>query len=383
VDRLRGELYVKANAQQYYRFDDATGRLKDSFDLAKIPNNVNSTELVPGTDGNLYTNTWSAGLWRLDRQGKPLKWDGRENHIIPIGGIMCFQERHLALRPHAPPDEFYLVPPGNYLDKKARESETALNVYGQDGKPRRTAVWQCSHGAIPRLDPKGNVYLADMVKPPDRSYPEFFDGKLPPPPKESGSGDLFWNSYMYASIIKFPPTGGIIWHRKNLPPVAVGAPPAELLARPKVPVRVHWGYQLHATGELQGALWYRFGFAPFSAHTSGMVAHCMCEGCGFDVDDFGRVFYPNLGQFRVEVVDTDNNWIGSFGRYGNEDSGGSMRDDGKVVSRTPNPAPGIRFAWPCYVAVSDDYAYVADTVSRRVVRVRLGAAAEESCPVAP
>jgi len=372
VDRLRDELYVKANGQQYYRFDDRTGKLKDVVNLDKIPNNVNSTQLVPGTDGNLYTDTWSSGLWRLDRQGKPLKWDGRDNHIIPIGGVMCFQERHLALRPYAPPDELYLVPPGNYLDEKARMSDTALNVYGQDGKPKRTAVWQCSHGAVPRVDPKGNIYLADLVKPPERSYPEFFDGKLDPPPKEGSGGDRFWNSYIYASIIKFPPTGGIIWYRKNLPPVTVGAPPAELLAKPKVAVKFHWAYSPHMTGELQGALWYRFGFAPFSAHTSGMTSHCMCEGCGFDVDDFGRVFYPNLGQFRVEMVDTNNNWIGAFGKYGNEDSGGPAA---KVKK------PEIPLAWPCYVAVSDTHAYVADTVNRRVVRVRLGAAAEETCEV--
>jgi hypothetical protein len=33
--------------------------------------------------------------------------------------------------------------------------------------------------AVPRVDRWGNIYLVDGVKPPDRSYPEFFDGKLP------------------------------------------------------------------------------------------------------------------------------------------------------------------------------------------------------------
>ena len=36
----------------------------------------------------------------------------------------------------------------------------------------------------------------------------------------------------------------------------------------------------------------------------------------------------------------------------------------------------IPLAWPSYVAVSDRYAYVADTINRRVVRVRLSYAAE-------
>ena len=38
------------------------------------------------------------------------------------------------------------------------------------------------------------------------------------------------------------------------------------------------------------------------------------------LDGFGRVFYPNAGQFRMEMVDTSNNYIGHCGKYGNKDS---------------------------------------------------------------
>jgi hypothetical protein len=170
---------------------------------------------------------------------------------------------------------------------------------------------------------------------------------------------------MYGSIIKFPPEGGIIWHQKELPKSGVGQPPAELLAKPREPFKRHFSSEPHLTGAIQNALWTRFGYAPYSAHMSGMTSHCMCEGSGFDVDPFGRVFFPNLGQFRVEVVDTNNNSITTFGKYGNEDAGG----------------PDVPLAWPTYVAASDRYAYVADTVNRRVVRVKLAYAAEEACAV--
>jgi hypothetical protein len=100
---------------------------------------------------------------------------------------------------------------------------------------------------------------------------------------------------------------------------------------------------------------------------SGNTSHCMCEGSGFDVDPFGRVFYPNLGQFRVEIVDTNNNPITTFGQYGNEDA--------------PAKQAEIPLAWPTYVAASDRYAYVADTVNRRVVRVKLNYAAGATCTV--
>jgi hypothetical protein len=286
--------------------------------------------------------------------------------------MMCFQLRHLALKPYAPPDELYILGTADYLTGNPKDAGRylTLNVIGQDGKTKRTVIWQCLNGAIPRLDPKGNIYIADLVKPPDRSYPEFFDGKLPPPPKQTGSGDLFWYSYMYGSIIKFPPEGGIIWHTKDLPKSCVGQPPAELLAKPKVPFKRHYAYSPHLTGEIQGALWTRFGYAPYSSHMSGNTSHCMCEGSGFDVDPFGRVFFPNLGQFRVEVVDTNNNGITTFGKYGNEDSGGP---DARIKK------PEIPLAWPSYVAVSDRWAYVADTVNRRIVRVKLAYAAEATC----
>jgi hypothetical protein len=70
------------------------------------------------------------------------------------------------------------------------------------------------------------------------------------------------------------------------------------------------------------------------------------------------------------VIDTNNNPITTFGRYGNEDSGGPAARVKK---------PDVPLAWPTYVGVSDRHAYVADTVNRRVVRVKLAYAAEETC----
>src|SRR6202011_2457066 len=108
--------------------------------------------------------------------------------------------------PYMPADEIYIIAQSDYLTKNPKDNGKflTLNVIGQDGKTKRTVVWQCLNGAIPRLDAKGNIYLDDLVKPPDRSYPEFFDSKLAAPPKNCGGGDLYWNSYMYGSIIKFP-----------------------------------------------------------------------------------------------------------------------------------------------------------------------------------
>jgi hypothetical protein len=387
VDRQRGLLYVKANLERWYRVDESTGSLVDTLEPGRpvLGGAANGTQLVPAPDGSLYTWSWNAGFFRFDHDGKPLNWVGRQTNAIPLGGIMCFQERHMAV---LSPEELLIVlnpqwfyekypkvqptsllfpdgftPPAGKVDPRI----SSLGVIGTDGRLRRTVIWQCMAGATPRLDARGNIYLAEMVKPAGRSYPEFFDGKLEPPPKESRvGGDRYWTSYVYGSIIKFAPTGGAVWYRPDLPPGVLGQPSPELLGRPKVKVSVHMGYQTQADAELQGAEWFRFGFAPYSCWSTTSTDTCMCEGSRFDVDPYGRVFFPNLGQFRVEVIDTNNNHITTFGCYGNEDFEAKTRD-------------GIPFAWPTAVAAGDSHVYVGDTLNRRVVRVKLAHTAEATC----
>jgi hypothetical protein len=123
----------------------------------------------------------------------------------------------------------------------------------------------------------------------------------------------------------------------------------------------------------------RFGFAPYASTYGGGTPRCQCEGSGFDVDAFGRVFYPNLGRFRVEVVDNNNNLIGTFGKYGNADS--QLVPTGSEEKKPLVATPEIPMSWPTYVAVGDTYAYVADVVGMRTVKVKLNYASEETCAV--
>ena len=388
-DRERGELYVKSGVQQWYRIDEKTGKTTFTFrprDISRRPEF--GTQLVVGPGGKLFNYSWSgkeAGLRLYSREGKPVNWPGREKNHIPLPGVMNYMQRTLIIRG----EELFIIPPGNWRTNSGgggvKDGTTSLNVYGMDGKVKRTLIWQCFKGAIPRMDREGNIYLADTIRPPDRSFPEFFDGKIDPPPPQTGNNnDSFYYSYMYGSIVKFPPSGGAIWFEKNVGPYAEGKPPAELLAKPKVKVRFHRGYRSQDIAEMQGALWYHFGFSPYTATYNSCYRTCMCEGGGFDVDPFGRVFYPNLGQFRVEVLDTGGNPIVKFGKYGNQDDGEQMRDGesgtrdkGEESSRIPNPASRIRFAWPIHAVTSETHAYVADTLNRRVARVKLNWAAEE------
>jgi hypothetical protein len=100
----------------------------------------------------------------------------------------------------------------------------------------------------------------------------------------------------------------------------------------------------------------------------------LCESPRFDVDGFGRSFFPDACQFRVGVIDTAGNEICWFGSYGNQDSAGPNSDI---------PTPDIPLYWPQAVAVGDDALYIGDRLNRRIVRVKLTYKAEATCLIGP
>ena len=123
-----------------------------------------------------------------------------------------------------------------------------------------------------------------------------------------------------------------------------------------------------AKAQLQNALLMFPGISPSPAVGGG----CVCFSPRFDVDGFGRVFMPDVATFSVRVVDANANPIVRFGGYGNMDS----RGPGSAI-----PTPAIALAWPQYVAVSNEAAYVSDVINRRIVRVKLSYAVEAQSPI--
>lgn len=242
IDHRRGELYVKSG-KNWLRIDEETGKVVKRL---AIKNGIGA-QLVPAPDGSLVTGgSWGGGIRRHDRDGKALNWPGLETHDFDYGGIMNFMQRNLAVKSI---DEIYAILPPGYLTNNKRKkhqvtggSRNTVDVIGSDGQPKRTAVWQCSHGGVLRVDHKGNIYVADMVTPPGRSWPEFFDGKLTPQTEKGKTPlDRFWLSYLYGSIVKFPPEGGAIWFgdSKGESSSCVGKPSVEFLARPTMKVGAH------------------------------------------------------------------------------------------------------------------------------------------------
>jgi hypothetical protein len=369
VDRARSELYVKVQGEQWYQFEEKTGKILRTVSFPK--NNggpyMGSSGSQLGVDpaGNYVTHCWGekSGLMRWTRDLKPLKWDGKDTHRTDWGGMMTFQLKYMALLG----DDIYVIKPV--------EGAHSVDVYDMGLNKKRRAVWNARRGSCLRVDGKGNVYMTVPLRPEGRDFEEFFDGKLEKIPdyyNNIGAGH-YWYVYMAGAIAKFPPEGGAFyWTGDQRAGHDISGLPAAVAAKPKAKYQYFLqGHYPHKLCEVQGAEWVRFGYAPYSETYGAGTPVCMCEGAGFDVDPFGRVFHTNLFRFRVEVADNNNNTISTFGKYGNQDSG----PNGRVKT------PAIPLAWPTYVAVSDDYAYVNDTVGMRVVRVKLGAAAEETCEV--
>jgi hypothetical protein len=142
---------------------------------------------------------------------------------------------------------------------------------------------------------------------------------------------------------------------------------------------------------VQGALWMRPGFSPVGDLAAGGACHC--TGSDFDVDDFGRVFAPDTGRFRVGVLDTNGNEILSIGGYGTQDFCGPdsyvMDPQGKFLRPrrpsdpkdlvSPFAQPEIAFGWIMGLAVTDRHIYVYDPViNGRTLRVKLDYAATET-----
>jgi hypothetical protein len=118
---------------------------------------------------------------------------------------------------------------------------------------------------------------------------------VPVPGKIVIDGDLKdWD--MSGAILKFPPQGGAFYwietdREKN---ETVGIPDG-VASQPKAAYHYFQGGRYpHEVCQVQGAEWVRFGYAPYSETYPAGTPVCMCEGTGFDVDGFGRIFYPNL-----------------------------------------------------------------------------------------
>jgi hypothetical protein len=232
-----------------------------------------------------------------------------------------------------------------------------LYVYAPDGSLKKSELIDASIPSVSsvRVDYGGNIYVAVGLRPGKDWLPPGLKGKLPEGREDPDAVNQV-NGYplIYGSIIKFSPRGGVIRE-------GIGGIPCN-----------------HAHGfpiEVKGAEWIFPGASPVISWSTpkraeGTILICLCDSPRFDVDGFGRSFFPDAGRCRVGVIDSAGNLISWFGGYGNPDSAGP---DSAI------PTPDVPLCWPQAVAVGDDFVYVGDRMNRRILKVKLAYRAEASC----
>ena len=200
-----------------------------------------------------------------------------------------------------------------------------------------------------QLDWRGNIYVGLGVVP---------TGHQPPPGFEK---DEAYKTCV-GSVVRFKPEGGAVVALKGKD----AKPPADKTGL----VMEHRSYGAGPRFLENATLAY-----PGLGCLSGNFGDgCMCRQPMFQVDGFGRIFYPNAITCSVWVVDNAGNEVMKFGQYGNIDSAGPGKDS--LIKK-----PDVPLGWPEAVGVSHKAIYVSDVLNRRIVRLMKKYAAEETCEV--
>ncbi|HOX06492.1 MAG TPA: hypothetical protein PK280_08835 [Planctomycetota bacterium] len=420
VDRQRKEIYTRnsTGGGLYYRFSEETGKREE----VRVPGDNfgggKGFQIVPGTDGNLYGLQWPYAMLRWDRSGKPLKW---EKPIRPTEQDMLFNgskttgDAVIKLPDHASFVPVSMTELPHTLGVRASDGHLfaftfkvrgrvpkCLNEYQTTGEQvnKDPIIWMTSDAIVgPKFDAAGNIYVAEVVKPKGWQPPELA-AHFAKTGVKGLTGPAFVASNMYGSIVKFPPTGGTfeMGDSRDLgnpwdPKLGKRASPFEGEMRlPEGAKTLEAEYLLGdrmRPAKVIGAEWMHPGV--------GHVGHyrCNCENITFDVDEFGRVFFPDPELFRVRVIDTGGNAITYVGGYGNAES---MGPDSPVLDpktgklrpretgdpkdlKSPFAEPDVAFAWVVGVGVTDKYIYAGDPLNRRLLRIKMTYAVEESCEV--
>jgi len=379
LDRSRDEFGITSRLAVHPEtdqvvFSDLTGFARSVNGLTGEPLELpfnNAIDMNVGLDGNWYVHPhgiYDAPLCRFDRDFKPIpvpgKVAGRKYPSNTVGKVYarwgagyCSPGLAAGLKGRVHSLQMYTW------------AKYAVAVFRPDGQPEDpgrmrddAAMQKCTRfksalvgplgdrvGGI-QVDWQGNVYVGKKVFPPGHKPPKGFEIPHMGYPGLAGS------------IIKFGPAGGAVLDVKDR------GDKKGLV----VDLRWGWGSPVKKKLFVEGALRLYPGLSSIGGGFGGWK--CMCRQPMFQVDGWGRIFYPSAVLNRVCVVDNSGNLIEQFGHYGNIDSRGPGKD-----SRIKTPE--VPLGWPEAVGVSRTRIYVLDIVNSRIVRMKKTYAAEEVCEI--
>ena len=325
VDPAGDDVYVNNGWNGLSRFDGLTGR--------GGPVEIKAIDLAVGPAGNLYLygrKGWNEPIYRCDRSFKPVPFAGTDKPTTT-------------------------------------KSSAGREVYGRYGMG-----WSNKGIAIAR---DGRIFVRSMY-----DWAKYFVAAFKP------DGTVLRGDRVAGGVLGplDPGSGGIHVDRAGCFYLGThgrpkGAPPAHKWSGCIVKVRPSGGGIVAREGDVDGIEFDGYFFEGAVAVYPGLSPRadrgCVCKEGRFDVDDYGRLYVPDVLGFCVRIYDNAGNVIAKLGRYGNADSAGPG-------SRLPTPA--IPFGWPMSCSVNRaGRLYVADVLNQRVVRVDLTHAAEALAPINP
>ena len=434
VDRLRKEIYcrVGGNGRSQARYSEKTGEAElVEFAVNFMQGGGTGLQVAPAPNGNVYGVQWPKQFYQWGRDGKPLAWaeprkvteeeykigphcgkpdDKLAPHEATVSVAMGVLPHTLTAR--WSDGHIFNIEPFRWQGQSVGgRTHKALHEYLPSGKKVTPndgpIIWKLSDAAVgPRFDAAGNIYVAEAVRPTDWIMPAdlaAYYAKKGVEVKLNGARGGWYSGYkgvvgvaahMYGSILKFGPKGGMVHWDKDPKKGPQGCGQEPYVGEPKLDpslktVEVEYGGEYIRYVKVTGAEWIH----PGMSHVG--FFGCNCENVTFEVDEFGRVFFPDPAQFRVCVIDTAGNALTKFGGYGDANCMGpessvvdpktnrvrARRPDDPKDLKSPFAEPEIAFSWLVGVGVTDRYAYLGDSLNQRLLRARLTYAAEETCEV--
>jgi DNA-binding beta-propeller fold protein YncE len=384
------EIFARIGAGRWLRYKEASGK-KGLLNTRTAVNQGCCIEVGP--DGTIYAPAYSQDLLKFDNSGRPSPWKAGGFYPPPAKGkngkpakrrrspangryvpvSMVFMTHTLGIRHDG---HLFMLEPGHPGGRPPK----MMMEYLPDGTRLKQdpIIWKVSDVAVgPKFDAQGNIYIAEQLKPLNQPHPPEFNalvGKVTIGKKNASfqnrpAGTILG---MYGSILKFSPKGGTVhWGGEN---PYKGKPRLDPALKT---VDATW-YNCERAQYLNpvkvtGAEWIKMGISHIERH------YCNCESTRFDVDEFGRVFYPDLLRYQIRVIDTNANDIMHVGTYGNTDD--PLRADGSSQSAIRNPRSAVYFSWLAGVAVTDKHMYAGDSANRRLTQLKIVYATEETAAI--
>ena len=341
-------------------------------------------EVALDRDGNVYTLDRSNAITRYGPDGKPLPFATGSNKL---------EIKYRAGLPFAGVKGIAISLSGDIFAYQDNNTTAPMHAwqFGPDGKLKKEGIIKdipSDSATGLAVDRAGNIYAGINIHDPRSLYPSDFGDQIPPlawytsheakdgwyqKPQRGMPDSPPWNRpyfnfylYQYGSVFKFGPEGGVLYNA-GVPKAGDNPRPANVPADAKE----YRNAYLSAVIWLSGAKWEYRGFGMCANRTENCGdPGCSCMSSRFCLDEFERLYVPDVFRCSIGVVDAAGNEITRFGEYGNVDSAGP---------KSLIPEPAIPFASPTAVVVGKDKAYVADRKSRRIAVVGLKWDAQETC----